>query len=278
MPARQVAGHFDNAWIQVDQTDDPGFFIRFLDASRARSLEFARSNPGLAFAHLGLEPGLSVLDCGCGTGDMLALMAGITAPGEAVGGDISQSMIQEARMRAASRPQTNLVFQVMDAQSLPFPDSSFDRVLATQLLIHVPAPREAMHEMCRVTRPGGWVALADMDWDTLSIGCSTRDLGRRFTRLFSDGIRNSLVVRDYAGWFRSEAFGNIKIIPQQIVFDDWRFVRDWLIQPSMAHFLAQGAMSTTEAQAFVEDLETRSANGHHFAAATFYTVMGQRSE
>jgi len=273
---RPAAGHMDNAWLQVDKTSDPGFFIRFLDASRARALEFARQNPELAFAHLALEPGLSVLDCGCGTGDMLALIAKVISPGQAVGGDLSQAMIQEALRRAKASVGENLRFDTMDVQSLPFPEKSFDRVLATQLLIHVPDPRGAMREICRVTRPNGWVAIADMDWDGLLVGCSDKELGRRFTRLFCDGIRSGLVVRDYAGWLRAEGFGNIRIIPQPILFDSWAFVREWVIDPSLSYFVAQGSMSAKEANEFVDDLDHRNAAGLFFAAAPSYTVVGQR--
>jgi ubiquinone/menaquinone biosynthesis C-methylase UbiE len=277
MTAEPSTGHFDDAWLRVDGTDDPGFFVGFLDASRVRALEFARKNPKIAFAHLALEPGMSVLDCGCGTGDMLAIIARQIAPGEACGGDLSNTMLQEARQRSALAGATNLRFQPMDAQSLPFPDLRFDRVLATQLLVHVPDPRLALHEMCRVTTRHGLVAVADMDWDSLLVGCSDKELGRRFTRLFSDGVRNGLVVREYAGWLRAEGFANIQIIPQPMVFDSWTFVRDWILEPSLPHFVANGAMSDTEARALVDDLADRNADGHFFAASTMYTVMGQRA-
>ncbi|MHB9054836.1 MAG: methyltransferase domain-containing protein [Paludibacteraceae bacterium] len=273
---KPMTGHLDNAWIQVDNTADPDFFIRFLDASRARSLEFAQKNPEVAFAHLLLEPGMSLLDCGCGTGDMLSLMARITAPGVAIGGDLSSSMINEARKRAAKNPQENLRFEIMDVQDLAFPDSYFDRVLATQLLIHVPDPIKSIHEICRITRPKGLVVIADMDWDSLLVGCSNRELGRKFTHLFTDGIRNGLIVRDYPGLLRSEGFSNIKIIPQQIVFDSWPFVKEWIIEPTLSTFLAQGSMSPSESQAFLDDLEIRNAGGYHFASLCFYTIIGQR--
>lgn len=276
MTSERNTGHFDDAWLQVDETDDPGFFVRFLDASRARALEFARKNPKLAFAHLELAPGMSVLDCGCGTGDMLTLISGLTAPGEACGGDLSNAMLEEARRRAETAGAKNVRFEPMDVQSLRFPDCSYDRVLATQLLVHVPDPRGAMHEICRVTKPNGLVAIADTDWDTLVVGCSDKELGRRFTRLFSDGIRNGLVVRDYAGWLRAEGFANIRIIPQPIVFDDWTFVREWILEPALPHFVKQGSMSAVEAQTLVDDLAHRNANGEFFAAFSFYTVTGQR--
>jgi ubiquinone/menaquinone biosynthesis C-methylase UbiE len=274
-PERRT-GHFNDAWLQVDRADDPSFFVRFLDASRTRALEFARKNPKLAFAHLELAPSLSVLDCGCGTGEMLALMSGLTAPGLACGGDLSNAMLEEARRRAEAAGARHLRFEPMDVQSLPFPDGSFDRVLATQLLVHVPDPRRALQEMCRVTAPNGIVAIADTDWDTLVVGSSDKELGRRFTRLFSDGVRNGLVVREFAGWLRAEGFRNIRMIPQPIVFDDWTFVRDWIMAPALPHFVAQGSMSSVEAEALVDDLARRNASGGFFAAFSFYTATGQR--
>lgn len=277
MIEKRSSGHLYDAWIQVDETDDPGFFVRFLDASRARQLEFARTNPQMAFAHLALESGMSVLDCGCGTGDMLAIIAQQIVPGEACGGELSHTMLQEARQRIAGTGLTNLRFEQMDVQSLPFPDESFDRVLATQLLVHVPDPRGALHEMCRVTTRQGRVAIADMDWDSLVFGCSDKELGRRFTQLFSDGIRNGLVVREYAGWLRAEGFSNIQITPQPIVFDNWTFAKDRIIDPSLPHLVAKGAMSAAEASTFIDDLADRDAHGHFFGASTFYTVTGQRT-
>lgn len=103
-------------------------------------------------------------------------------------------MIREARRRAAVERPANLRFEVMDVQSLSFPAQSFDRVLATQLLVHVPEPRRAVHEIWRATRHNGLVALAQMDWDCLVVGASDRELGRRFTHLFCDGLRNGLLV------------------------------------------------------------------------------------
>lgn len=207
---------------------------------------------------------------------MLAIISGITAPGEACGGDLSNAMLQEARRRADTAGASHLRFETMDMQALQFPDYSFDRVLATQLLVHVPDPRGAMHEICCVTAARGLVAIADTDWDTLVVGCTHKELGCWFTRLFSDGVRNGLIVRDYCGWLSAEGFSNIKIIPQPIVFDEWTFVRDWIMEPSLPHFVAQGSMSAAEAETLVDDLAHRNAQGQFFAAFSFYTITGQR--
>lgn len=276
MSNKQPAGHLNNAWINVDETDDPEFFVRFLTASRARALELARKNPQAAFAHLGLKPGISVLDCGCGTGDMLALIARLIGPGEAYGGDISQTMLAIAQRHITDETK-NLHFELMDVQALSFPDQRFDRVMATQLLVHVPDPRLAFREICRVTNQNCLVAVADLDWDTLVFGSSDKELGRRFTHLFSDGIRNGVVVREYAGWFRQEGFTNIQVIPQPMIFDNWTAAKEWILDPSISHFVRTGMMSSEEASRFMQDISSRSEQGYFIAGSTFYTVIGQRA-
>lgn len=275
-PDRLKAGHFADAWIHVDRTDDPSFFIRFLDATRARAIDLARKDPATAFRHLALRPGLSVLDCGCGTGDMLSLMAEQVAPGRAVGGDISDTMIAEARRRAKTHRASNLSFERLDAQELPYSDRSFDRVLATQLLIHLPEPRRALQEMVRVLSDGGRIALADMDWDTLVTACDDLEIGRRFTHLFSDSIRNGVIVREYPGWLRALGFERVEVLPQPLLFESWEMVQGWILEPALSHFVTRGAMTPEEAEAFRGELSTRSRSGAFFVAATFYTVVGDR--
>lgn len=93
-----------------------------------------------------------LLDIGCGEGAMLAhLIEGrIVADGEGV--DLLPERIERAR---AARP--GIRFQVADAANLPFPDASFDAVLAMTVFSSVPIPvRPAVAaEIARVLRPGG---------------------------------------------------------------------------------------------------------------------------
>lgn len=275
MADKHTPEHLDNAWITIDTADDPDFFIHFLDATRAQALAFAKSNPQEAFAHLNLADGQNILDCGCGTGDMLALMAGQIGNGRAVGIELSQVMLDEARKRTANGP-ANLSFEKMDSQSLSFSDAGFEQVMATQLLVHVPDPKKAFDEMCRVTVSGGRITLADIDWDTLVLGCSDVELGRRFTRLFSDGIRNGTIVREYPGWFKVAGFSNIAIIPQPIVFDQWNLLKQWILEPSLGRFVANHDMTATEAEKLMEDLSVRAQAGSTFSGLTLYTVVAEK--
>ena len=203
---------FADAWIQVDRTEDPRFFVNLLDATRARLLERARTSPGF-FAPLALRPGLNVLDVGCGTGDFLRLLAPIVSPGKAVGVDLSETMIAEAVQRSAQDSE-NLSFRVGSALELPFPAESFDRVLATQVLLHVPDPWSALAEMKRVLAPSGLIYVTEIDWGTLVVQSSDNELGRRFSDLACRELRNGLIVRELPGHLRELGFDDIVIRPE----------------------------------------------------------------
>jgi SAM-dependent methyltransferase len=114
-----------------------------------------------------LEPGMRLLDVGCGPGTITADLARALAPGPVVGIDASPTVIEEARALpapgGAARPPT---FEVGDVYTLPFEDGTFDVVHAHQVLQHLGEPLSALAEMRRVCRPGGVVAVRDADYPT----------------------------------------------------------------------------------------------------------------
>jgi SAM-dependent methyltransferase len=97
---------------------------------------------------IGVFPGMSVLDVGCGPGYVSAAVA--ERGGQPTGLDFSAEMIEIAR-----KMYPHLKFQEGDAQSLPFRDGSFDRVAANFALLHLSDPEKACAEARRVLKPGG---------------------------------------------------------------------------------------------------------------------------
>ncbi|MGD2207723.1 MAG: methyltransferase domain-containing protein [Anaerolineae bacterium] len=94
-----------------------------------------------------------VLDVGCGPGDLLCEMAREHEGWDSlVGCDLSAGMIAEARAASAGLA---VQWFAADAQALPFPDASFDVVMACHMLYHVPDIDRAIVETARVLRPGG---------------------------------------------------------------------------------------------------------------------------
>ena len=267
---------YADAWIQVDQTEDPRFFVNVLDATRARLLERAGRSPKEFFAPLVLRPGLNVLDVGCGTGDFVRLLAPIVSPGKALGLDLSETMIAEAVRRAGENLE-NLSFRVGSALELPFPAESFDRILATQVLLHIPDPWGALAEMKRVLAPSGMISIAEIDWGTLVVQSSDSELGRRFTDLACRELRNGLIIRELPGKLRELGFHDIVILPEVEVAQGLDAFYKWFVEPSLKHFKRIGAFSEAEADALLADLRERADRGRYFSSRTFYTVLASQS-
>ena len=104
-----------------------------------------------------IRPRHKVLDLAGGTGDLTRLISRrLGADGETVLCDINASMLATGRSRLLDAGIGGGVRYVQaDAERLPFPDSSFDRVLIAFGLRNVTRKQHALAEMRRVLRPGG---------------------------------------------------------------------------------------------------------------------------
>ena len=114
--------------------------------------------PFLAFAQVG--EGCVVLDVGCGTGALADAAADIGSV-DVTGVDPCEAYVRSAQGRAAGYA---VRFEVADAQTLPYPDATFDRALSMLVLNFLAKPVTALCEMIRVTRPNGVVAAAVWDY------------------------------------------------------------------------------------------------------------------
>ena len=112
-----------------------------------------------------IRQGHNVLDVGCGTGVLTTLAAVKTGPeGNVTGIDPAPAMIGAARV-SAQREKSMAQFRVAVIESLPFPDNSFDRVLSSLMLHHLPpdVKLKGLTEVRRVLKPEGRFLLVDID-------------------------------------------------------------------------------------------------------------------
>jgi len=114
-----------------------------------------------------LEPGMSLLDVGCGPGNLTVDLARRVAPGRAIGVDNAESIIERARDDTPADAD-NVEFRTGDVYEMEFGDDSFDLVHAHQVLQHLDDPVAALAEMWRVCRPGGIVAARDAVYSTMA--------------------------------------------------------------------------------------------------------------
>jgi ubiquinone/menaquinone biosynthesis C-methylase UbiE len=110
-----------------------------------------------------LQPGETVLDVGCGTGTLaIKAQRRVGTAGRVVGIDPSSEQIACARAKAARRT-VSVEFQVGVIEQLAFPDQTFDVVLSTLMMHHLPAnlKRQGIVEITRVLKRGGRLVIAD---------------------------------------------------------------------------------------------------------------------
>lgn len=102
-----------------------------------------------------------VLDIACGDGEPALTLARRVGPqGKVLGIDLAERMVEAARSHAKAAELENVSFEVMDAEQLSLPESTFDLVTCRFGLQIVTDPDLALEEMQRVLKPGGRVALA----------------------------------------------------------------------------------------------------------------------
>jgi SAM-dependent methyltransferase len=124
-----------------------------------------------------IQDGENVLDIGCGCGDTTILAARATRRGHALGADLSQIQVAEARRLADAAGVANASFEVADAQVHPFPAEAFDLVLSNFGVMFFDDPAAAFGNLRKALRPRGRIAF--LCW-------RTRDENPFFTTGFAE--------------------------------------------------------------------------------------------
>jgi SAM-dependent methyltransferase len=121
------------------------------------------------YDRLDVQPGDRVLDLGCGAGRHA--YGAVRRGADVVALDYSLDEVQTvigtfgAMVAAGEVPRGVTATAVRgDLLTLPFPDNSFDKVIAAEVLEHIPADERAMAEIARVLRPGGRAAITVPRW------------------------------------------------------------------------------------------------------------------
>jgi SAM-dependent methyltransferase len=129
-------------------------FNIWADAGRGSGLEHGHIDVTIQIIDMmPLGPADRVLDLGCGTGWATRLLGMRVPKGEAIGIDISDSMITRAAS-SANNP-LNIRFEVTHARKLPFPDKYFHHALSIESLYYYPDMLAALKELARVLEVGG---------------------------------------------------------------------------------------------------------------------------
>lgn len=118
----------------------------------------------------------TVLDLGCGTGEITSRMAELFPEAQITGVDLIESHLELGRAKTAQFGG-RVTFQVGDAFELPFEARSFDLVVCRHVVQSIPTPERVLAEMTRVAKPGGWLHVIAEDYDMIHASPTRRDVG-----------------------------------------------------------------------------------------------------
>ncbi len=158
-----------------------------------------------------VNPGDSVLDVGCGTGEVTLLAKSRAKAGSVYGIDPAPEMIAVARKKAA-RKRLEIDFRVGVIEALPFSDSSMDVVTSSLMMHHLPENLKVrgLAEIYRILKPGGRLLIADFLRPT---GSFLHHLYIAFTR--HHGLRSG--VEDLQGILKNTGFSQIDQLEEKVL-------------------------------------------------------------
>ncbi len=263
----------------TDELDDPT-----LDAVAAR-LEARGKHArfiSMMQEYLGameIDSAATVLDLGCGTGvasRAIAQRQGFA--GRVTGIDRSPYLIATAKRFAAGEGVADVTeFRTGDSQSLSLPNAGFDAVVAHTLISHVEDPASVLREMARIVKRGGRIGIFDGDYASLTYGTIDPTKGKATDEMIINAlVTNPRVMREMphllkeAGLVLEASFAHVVADIGSADF----FAPG--LQSLVRVLPKSGAMSESEARAWVNAMLRQSDEGTYFGASNFYSYVARR--
>ncbi len=221
-----------------------------------------------------LEPGLVVVDYGCGPGLLAMELARRVVPGGHVHAvDINAPFVRRTRERAAAQGVADRVTaHHIGEDRIPLAPASVDRVICKNVLEYVDDPAKTIAQFREVLRPGGLAHAIDSDWGLLTV----EPLGpERIAELFaaaSHAYRTPLVGRRLYGLFRAVGFRDVRV--QVLAGADTKGHMSPVVLNMASYARASGKLPEAKLDALVADLRRAIADESYLMLLPQFLVTG----
>jgi SAM-dependent methyltransferase len=266
-----------------DRTD---YSLGVDDAERARLLTqcaMHRAEAELLLDRVALRPGDQALDLGCGPLGVLDLLAErVGRSGRVVGLDREERYLAIARQELGARGLDGVELVAADAAGTDLEPRSFDLVHERLVLNNVPRPDAVVAEMVRLTRPGGHVAVQDVDWLTWTCLPEHEDWDRLLRAAAAVWSGNVYLGRRLPALLGAAGLVDVEVEPHLRVFqidEPYHRLLVRFIELHRARILQGGWLFADELDAAVARLGAHLAEpGTVTLYATFFQAWGRVPE
>jgi len=221
-----------------------------------------------------LEPGLVVVDYGCGPGGLaIELARRVGAGGHVHAVDINAVFVERTRTAAVNEGVSDRVtVHQIDADRVPLPDRSVDRVICKNVLEYVDDVTATLREFRRVLRPGGLAHVTDSDWGMLVV----EPLGpERVVEMFaaaSLAYRTPLIGRRLFGCMKGAGFRDVRL--QVLATSDTQGFFAPIVWNMANYARESGRLPAATIDTFLADLQQAIADGTYLLVLPQFLVTG----
>jgi ubiquinone/menaquinone biosynthesis C-methylase UbiE len=216
-----------------------------------------------------------VVEIGCGTGAIARALAGRPGVAEVVGVEPSAHLLRLARQLADGTD--NLTFVEGDGRDVPLPDASFDVAVTHTVLSHAPTPERVVAEMVRLVRPGGWVALFDGDYATMTVARSAADPLQTCVSAFAESfINDPWVTRSFRPVLSGLGLVDVTVEGHGFLrVDDSPYVQSIVTRGARA-LESSGVIGRELADALVNESGRRVSAGAFFGFISYTSAVARK--
>ena len=231
------------------------------------------------YAMMHVREGQTVLDVGCGpASDTIALSKLIGSTGKVIGIDHDPDMVVTANQRAIDKGVDHFVdHRHANGLELPFEDNTFDSCRSERVFQHVLEADKLLAEMIRVTKPGGYIVIADADHSTHGTSTHFPDMDMQMREMILKEINNPLVARKLYTMMILADLKNIETNPLLLSWTDyslWQMLTD----PLFSNALDLGIWTEADLEKYRKDLATLHDQNAFYAHVALLLISGRKPE
>lgn len=201
-------------------------------SSNSRS-QYSQANSLLNDVQIGEQ--FSILDVGCGHGEILAELSKLAPSGRSVGLDPSESMIKFASETFSEHSYPNLEFVHKRAEDMNFEEESFDLIICTNAFMWMREPIKVVELMHKFLKKGGSIIIFTYNKDTPYVRMFEDVLHHHYPHYSdSSAVKTMLSINEHMNLFlsldlRLETFDQENVVFQYIDKDEFKnYVLGWL--------------------------------------------------